>query len=237
MAGSSTLLIENRLLANLPQRRYQQLFSKLQPVKLSLEQVLYEAGAPMKYVLFPTTAMVSLVAFREDKKRSVEVGIVGSDGLLGVSALLGNGIAIYHTVVQLPGSAFSVRADVVRAALEQDGPLKGLFQSYMQALLLQLSRSVVCNCFHKLEERLARWLLMTHDYARADTFPMKQAFMTSMLAARRISVTQAAYRLQKEGVISYRRGQLTVHNRKKLEAAACNCYRIVRNQLELIRTP
>ena len=235
MAGSSKLpQIENCLLVDLPRKRYPKLFSKLRPVSLSLQQVLYQSGDPMKYVLFPNTAMISLVAYRDDKKRSVEVGIVGRDGLLGVTALLGSGVSIYQTIVQLPGTAFSVRAEVVKEAVEQDGPFRSLFHAYVQALLVQLSRSTLCNCFHKLDERLARWLLMTHDYAGSDTFPMKQSFMTAMLAARRISVTQSAHRLQQAGVISYRRGQLTIHSRKKLEAFSCSCYQIIKSHLARI---
>lgn len=229
---SPRIPIQNRILAALPTRKYKGLLSKLQPVFLELSQVLYDAGEPVPYVYFPNSAMISLVAIREDGGRSVEVGVVGEEGMLGTSAFLGNPVAHNKALVQLAGSALRVRVDVLRDAVEGGGLLHKLLHGYTQVLITQITRSAVCNRFHNLQERLARWLLITHDHAKSDTFPMTHEFMSHLLGARRVDVTKAANALQKAEIVSYNRGQITVSDRKELEAASCNCYRIVRDEID-----
>lgn len=156
--------IQNRILAALPTKKYKDLLSNLQPVSLNLSQVLYDAGEPIRYVYFPNSAMISLIAIREDGGRSLEVGVVGEEGMLGTSALLGNPVAHSKALVQLAGGALRVKVDVLREAVESGGTLHKLLHGYTQVVLMQLTRSAVCNRFHKLGERLARWLLITHSF-------------------------------------------------------------------------
>lgn len=224
--------IQNRILSALPTKKYKDLLSNLQPVFLNLSQVLYDAGDPVRYVYFPNSAMISLIAIREDGGRSVEVGVVGEEGMLGTSAFLGNPVAHNKALVQLAGSALRVRVDVLREAVEGGGPLHSLLHGYTQVVLTQITRSAVCNRFHNLRERLARWLLITHDHAKSDTFPMTHEFMSHLLGARRVDVTKSANALQKADLVSYHRGQVTVVDRQGLEEASCNCYRIVREEID-----
>jgi CRP-like cAMP-binding protein len=125
-----------------------------------------------------------------------------------------------------------VRVDVLRDAVSGGGPLHKLLHGYTQVVLTQITRSAVCNRFHNLRERLARWLLITHDHAKSDTFPMTHEFMSNLLGVRRVDVTKAANALQKAGLVSYHRGQMTVIDRQEMEAASCNCYRIVRDEID-----
>lgn len=233
MSLSSTQMpIQNRILAALPTPKYKDLLARLQPVFLELSQVLYDPGEPVSYIYFPNSAMISLVAVREGGGRSVEVGVVGEEGMLGTSAFLGNPIAHNQALVQLAGSALRVRVEVLREAVERGGLLHKLLHGYTQVLLTQITRSAVCNRFHNLRKRLARWLLITHDHAKSDTFPMTHEFMSHLLGARRVDVTKAANALQKAELISYNRGQITVSDRTELEAASCDCYRIVRDEID-----
>jgi len=224
--------IQNQILAALPTKKYKDLLSSLQPVSLSLNQVLYEAGEPVRHVYFPNSAMISMIAFREDGARSLEVGVIGNEGMVGTSAFLGGHTALNQALVQLAGSALRVRVDVLRDAVEGGGPLHKLLHGYAHVALTQATRSAVCNRFHNLEQRLARWLLITHDHAKSDTFPMTHQFMATLLGARRVDVTMAAKALLKVGLISYHRGRMTVINRQGLEDASCDCYRIVRDEID-----
>lgn len=224
--------IDNKILAALPRRRYKKLFSELQPVTLTLGQMLYEEGSPAKYVYFPNSAMISLIVVREDGLRSIEIGVVGCDGMLNVGALLGKKYAAYQKLVQLPGTALRTSVGVVREAMGSGGPLYDLLHTYIEALLVQFARSAVCNCFHSIDARLARWLLTTQYYARSSQFRMKQEFIAKMLGARRVAITQAANRLQQAGIISYRRGEIKINDKKGLLKLSCNCYAIIRGEFK-----
>jgi CRP-like cAMP-binding protein len=228
----SKVSIQNRILATLPKNKYEPLLSSLQPVSLSLNQVLYEAGEAIRHVYFPNGAMVSLVAIREDGGRSLEVGVVGDEGMLGAAAFLGNPVALNKAVVQLAGGAMRARVDVLKDAAEAGGPLHKMLHGYLHVALVQITRSAICNRFHNLGERLARWLLITHDHAKADTFPMTHEFISNLLGVRRVDVTKSASTLQREGLINYKRGAITVIDREGLEEASCNCYRIVRDEID-----
>lgn len=224
--------IQNRILSALPAAKYKNLLSKLQPVFLELSQVLYDAGEPISYVYFPNNAMISLVAIREGGGRSVEVGVVGDEGMLGTSAFLGNPVAHNQALVQLAGSALRVRVEVLQDAVEEGGPLHRLLHHYTQVVLTQITRSAVCNRFHNLRERLARWLLITHDHAKSDTFPMTHEFLSHLLGARRVDISKAANALQKADLVKYRRGQMTIVDRQELETASCDCYHIVKAEID-----
>lgn len=233
--GQSRGSIQNRILAALPSRQYKDFLSNLQSVSLKLSQVLYEAGEPIRHVYFPNSAMISLVATREGGSRTVEVGVVGAEGMLGTPAFLGNPVALNKALVQLAGTALRVRVKVLQDAVEGGGLLHELLHGYTQVLLVQITRSAVCNRFHDLRQRLARWLLITHDHAKLDSFPMTHEFLSGMLGSRRTDVTKAANALQKQGLVSYHRGKITVINRKGLELASCQCYEIVRGEIDRLK--
>lgn len=220
--------VRNRVISALSKSRYKNLLSNLQPVSLSPCDILYEAGDSVRYVYFPNDAVISLVAAREGGSRSFEVCIVGAEGMLGIPALQRKSRALFTTVVRLPGSAMRVKASVFRDALGRDGQLQSSLFAYMQRLVTQVAQSAVCNNFHALDERLARWLLVMNDHTRPDGFPATHEFMAQMLGERRVSVTQAAKRLREAEVISYGRGRMQVVDRRGLEAASCNCYWIIK---------
>jgi CRP-like cAMP-binding protein len=227
-----TVPIQNRILAALPKNRYKSLLASLQPVSLSLNQIVYEAGESIRHAYFPNGAMVSLVAVREDGGRSLEVGVVGEEGMLGAAAFLGNPVALNKAVVQLAGDALRVKVDDLQTATEGGGTLHKLLHGYVQVAFVQITRSAICNRFHNLGQRFARWLLITHDHAKSDTFPMTHEFISHLLGVRRVDVTQSARILQRKGLINYKRGNITVIDRQGLEDTSCNCYRIVRDEIE-----
>lgn len=226
--ASSRAQRRNRILSALSESSNKEFLSSLQPISLSLCDVLYEAGDFVRYVYFPNDAVISMVATREDGSRSFEVCIVGAEGVLGAPLLQRRNRALFTTVVRLPGSAMRVRASVLRDALKNNGQLNSALLDYMQRLVTQVAQTGVCNSFHALDERLARWLLVMNDRARSQGFPATHEFMAQMLGERRVSVTQAANRLREAEVISYGRGRMQISDRRGLEAVACNCYWLAR---------
>ena len=219
--------VENRILAALPKKQYGSLFSKLQPVSLPIGHLVFEQNRPIRFIYFPLTAMLSLLSMGEDGNRGVEVCTVGNEGVAGVAVFLNGDLAINRAIVQLPGTALRIEAKAFRDILSQRGLLNRLLELYTQVQLTSISRSVFCNCFHKVEKRLARWLLLTHDRARTDTFPMTQEFAAYLLGLHRPAVSIAANALQGVGLIRYSHGKITILDREGLEATACECYRIV----------
>jgi CRP-like cAMP-binding protein len=226
----SQTAIENLILATLPQKRYSRLFARLQPVSLNARQIVYEQGRPIRFIYFPATAMVSLISMSQDRKKGIEVNVVGHEGILGLPIGLGGHLAVNRALVQLAGLALRVETNIFEEALAQDGPLKSMVERYALFQLAGISRSVGCNCFHKLEARLARWLLVTHDHARADTFHLTQEFAATLLGAHRPAISLAANSLQTAKLISYSHGKVQVLNRQKLEAIACECYAVIREE-------
>ena len=218
----------NRLLASLPQAAYAQLLPQLEPVTLVLRQVLAEPGEPIGHVHFPTTAVVSLLTVLE-RGTAVETATVGNEGMVGLPLFLGTDRAPGKAVCQVAGTSLRLPAAAFRTAAA-DGPLHARLHRYTQALFTQVAQVVACNPVHLIEARCARWLLMTHDRVGTDRFPLTQEFLAQMLGVRRSTVTVAASRLQQAGLIRYRRGILTVVDRARLEAAACECYRVVADE-------
>jgi CRP-like cAMP-binding protein len=220
----------NLLLATLPRRRSGGLLSSFKTASFELGQVLYEPGESVKHVVFPVTAMLSVIAEGGGRGRSVEIAVVGSDGMAGLDALLGGKKeSLYRVLVQLPGEALRLPLSAVREAAARPGPFQKAVNAYTSAFIVETSRAAVCNALHGIDERLAKWILRTQDHARSDRFPMRQDFMAKMLAARRPAVSEAARRLRRNGVIDYRRGTLTVLDRQALEQTACACYQIIRD--------
>jgi len=220
---------ENRLLAGLPHEVRERLLPKLEPVSLEFRQVLAGPDGPAPHVYFPTSGVVSLVTYMADGQ-GAEVGIVGSEGVACVSAFLGGGHEAGRVFCQVPGEALRMEAGALREETRGGGPLSEALLRYAQALLVMVSQSTACNRLHTAEQRLCRWLLMTHDRAGGDQFAITQEFMADMLGVRRPTVSIVASALQEAGLIRYSRGKMTVADRAGLEGAACECYARVRDE-------
>jgi CRP-like cAMP-binding protein len=210
---------KNRLIESLSATARKRLLSTCELVELTLSDTLYEAGAPTRQVYFPTRGFVSLVAL-VDGTSAIEVGMVGPEGMLGVHLALGVNTSPLRSIVQGPGHAWRMPAGKFRA----EPALRRGIARYVAVLMAQLSSSAACARYHLIKPRLARWLLMSQDRALADHFHVTQEFLSYMLGVRRVGVTAAAVALQRDGLIEYRRGDITVIDRKGLEAAACSCY-------------
>jgi CRP-like cAMP-binding protein len=219
----------NRLLAALPDAEYQRLVPHLKHVQLSLKQVVHEVGEPIEYVYFPHRSIVSLLLTMDDGSM-VEAGVVGNDGVTGIPAALGDNIATTTGTVQVADSAMRMKASLLKTEFQQGGSLQSLLLRYMQALYAQVSQGAACNRLHRLDERLARWLLIICDRVQSNELPMTQEFMSQMLGVRRAGVTEAANSLQQAGLIRYTRGKITILNRQELEAASCECYKIIKGE-------
>ncbi len=221
--------VRNRLLAALPPDGLARLLPGLQPVELAFDATLHPAGGAVEAVLFPETGMVSLIATL-DGGEQVEVGIAGREGLVGLPLVLGSGHAITEARVQVEGAALRMDAAAVRDEMGANPAFRGLLLRYTLAFQAQVTLTAACNARHPIEHRLARWLLIAHDRADGDEFPMTHEFISMMLAVRRPGVSLAAGVLQKAGLIRYARGRMEVTDRPGLEAASCECYHTVRRE-------
>jgi CRP-like cAMP-binding protein len=217
----------NRILANLPVADYQRLRAKLQPTLFRKGQSLHEADAPISHVYFPRNGVASVVA-RMDEGGTVEVATIGNEGVVGLAAYLGDGRAPMEVFVQIPGEAVRMDADAFRHEIRAGGALRDGIRRYAQALLTQVGQSAACNRVHPIDERCARWLLMSHDRIVGNEIRLTQEFLAEMLGVRRAGVSRAAGLLKRRKVIDYRRGQIHVLDRKGLEKAACECYAFIR---------
>ena len=213
----------NRLIECLPRMDRLRLLAACKPFQLQLGSVLCDAGTPTRHAYFPVDGFISLIT-PIDGKPALEVGMVGREGMLGAHLALGVPIVPLHALVQGPGVAWRIGASALRAELARSPALQRVINRYLYVLMAQLAGSAACLRFHEIGPRLARWLLMSQDRARADRFRVTQEFLAYMLGVRRVGVTAAASALQKSGVIDYRRGDLTVLDRKRLERATCACY-------------
>ncbi len=192
-------------------------------VDLPLAQVLSDPGKPTPYVYFPTAGFISLIAVVKGSP-GVEVGMVGREGMLGVQLAMGVATAPLHALVQGQGEALRISTKAFKAELAASPALQSALLRYLYVLMAQLAESTACVRFHQIGPRLARWLLMTQDRSQASSFEVTQAFLAYMLGVRRVGISTAASAFQKNGLISYSRGEMTVLNRKGLERAACGCY-------------
>ncbi|BAU08436.1 Crp/Fnr family transcriptional regulator [Fischerella major NIES-592] len=224
-------MLVNQLLLALPESEFQRLAPHLEEVSLSLGQVLYEAGENIKHVYFPNRAMVSLIAVLEDGS-TTEVGMVGSNGVVGYPAFLGGDFTTTRTIVQVAGTAMKIDAKLLKREFYRGGVLQRQLLLYTQALLTQISQTAACNRHHSLEARLARWLLTAQDHTASDTIQITQEFIAELLGTRRSGVTVAAGLLQQAGIIRYSRGRITILNRLALEATACECYGFIRKEFD-----
>lgn len=221
--------IQNEILLGLPRKECDAVMSKLEFVRLKLHSLLHEAGETLKSGYFCNSGMFSLLNVMPDGK-SVEVGLIGKEGFSAVPLIVGFRTSHTRTVVQAEGTAFRADAAAFRAILKQCPALERQLQRYSQILAAQVAQLATCNRLHEVDERLARWLLMTQDRVGADSLPLTQDFLAQMLGTRRSSVTVSAGTLQKAGLIQYTRGNVTILNRRSLEEAACDCYEMLQRQ-------
>lgn len=227
MSSTKSPPIANRLLAALPKKDYRALKRHLEEIPLVFEEILYRPSLLISDVYFPNSGIVSILA-GVNGRSTLEVGLVGSEGMLGLSVFLGVNSSLNRAVVQGGGSAMKMKATALRRECNKGGVLPRLLQRYSHSVLAQVTQCAVCNQFHSVEARLARWLLMTHDRMGDDEFQLKQEFLSNMLGVRREGVSKAAGKLQRSKLIRYRRGSLKVLDRAGLEATSCGCYEIIR---------
>jgi CRP-like cAMP-binding protein len=219
--------IQNQLLAALPGKEYKRLLPHLEEVRLPFMEVLYESGDAIEHVYFPNDGLVSLLVVMADETAR-EIGLIGNEGVLGAAVALGMNTSPHRALVQMQGSAMRLKVKALRDELKRGGAIQNALQRSAHALFTQVSQSAACVSSHALEKRLSRWLMMTHDHAPTDEFVMKHEFMAMMLGVTRSVVTRAAGRLQNEKMIRYTRGQVTILDRRRLEATACECYGVVK---------
>jgi CRP-like cAMP-binding protein len=221
----------NRLLATLTTKEYKRLLPKLKTVSLVLGEVLYEPGDVIKYVYFPNDSIISLISELSETSL-LEVGMVGNEGMAGLAVFMGVNSSSTRALVQGSGTAMRMSSAAVRTEANRLGSLHHLLHRYSHSLLTQVSQSSVCNRFHMVDARLARWLLMTKDRLGAEEFPLTQEFLANMLGVRREGVSKAAGVLQARKLIRYSRGVITILNRQGLEAKSCECYAIIKAETD-----
>jgi CRP-like cAMP-binding protein len=224
---TNRILATNRVLAAIPTKDYRRLRAQLEPVTLTFGQILYEPGKAIRWVYFPIDCLISLLT-AVDKRRTLEVGMVGNEGMAGMPFILGIGVSGVRALVQGGGKALRMSSAHFRLEFDRNLPLQQALFRYTYALMAQISQTAACNRFHEAEARLARWLLMTRDRVRSDNFPLTHEFLAHMLGMRREGVTEAAVALKQRKLIRYSRGKMQILNVGGLKAASCSCYQIVK---------
>jgi CRP-like cAMP-binding protein len=222
---------QNQLLAALPADHLERWQAALEPVDMPLGAALYESGVAMTDVYFPCTSIVSLLYVMEDGA-SAEIAVVGNEGIVGVAVFMGGETTPSRAVVQSAGRGFRVRGQWLRNEFERSAPVLHLLLRYTQALITQMAQTAVCNRHHSLDQQLCRWLLLSLDRLQEPQLAMTQELIANMLGVRREGVTEAAGALQRDGLISYRRGHITVLDRAGLERRTCECYAVVRKEYD-----
>jgi CRP-like cAMP-binding protein len=222
---------ENQLLARLPDEELVRWLPHLEPVDMPLGKVLYESGATLLYVYFPTSAIVSLLYVMEDGA-SAEIAVVGYEGIVGISRFMGGESTPSRAVVQSGGNGYRLKASLMLEEFNRAGTVMHLLLRYTQALITQMAQTAVCNRHHTLDQQLCRWLLLSLDRLRSNELVMTQELIANMLGVRREGVTAAAGRLHRAGLINYQRGHISVLDRWQLERRTCECYAVVKREYD-----
>jgi len=222
---------QNHVLAALPEADYARLLPDLEPISMPLGWALYESGGQLGYLYFPTTSIVSLLYVMENGA-SAEIAIAGNCGLVGISLFMGGETTPSRAVVQSAGNGYRLKASVVKREFSQGGVLQHLALRYTQALITQMAQTAVCNRHHSVDQQLCRWLLLSLDRLPGNELIMTQELIANMLGVRREGVTEAAGKLQTDGLIQYSRGHIKVMDRAKLEARSCECYAVVKKEYD-----
>jgi CRP-like cAMP-binding protein len=222
---------QNRLLAALPPAEWERWRPALEPVGMPLGQVLYESGAAMTHVYFPTTSIVSLLYLTQDGG-SAEIAVVGNEGIVGISLFMGGETTPSRSVVQSAGTGFRLPGALLKEEFHRSDAVLHLLLRYTQALITQMAQTAVCNRHHSVDQQLCRWLLLMLDRLQGTELVMTQELIANMLGVRREGVTEAAMSLQRAGLIHYRRGQINVVDRAGVEQRTCECYRVVKKEYD-----
>ena len=226
---------QNHLLAVLPAAEFDLLAVHLQRVPMQLGEILYEPGEQLEYAYFPTTAIVSL-QYVIESGASAEIAGVGNEGVVGISLFMGGNTTPSSAVVQTAGHAYRLPRHLLKNEFDRGGPVQRLLLRYTQALITQMAQTAVCNRHHSIEQQLCRWLLVTLDRIPSGELVMTQELVASMLGVRREGITEAAGKLQQAGVIRYRRGHIAVLDRTGLEGRSCECYGVVKAEIDRLLT-
>ena len=222
---------QNQLLAALPAADYERLLPHLEPVALPLGLVVFESGGKLRHLYFPATGIVSLL-YAMESGTSTEIAVIGNEGVVGIALFMGGESTPSRAVVQSAGHGFRLNASVLKTEFELGGPLQHLLLRYTQALISQMTQTAVCNRHHSVDQQLCRWLLLSLDRLSSYEQTMTQELIANMLGVRREGVTEAAGKLQEAGVIRYSRGRITVVDRPKLEKRVCECYSVVKREMD-----
>ncbi len=231
MSTQTTNPQQNLLLAALPRAELDRWTPMLEKVDMPLGQVLYESGARLSHVYFPTTAIISLLYVMENGA-SAEIAVVGNEGIVGISLFMGGESTPSRAVVQSAGQGFRLQAQSMKEEFNRAGPVLHLLLRYTQALITQMAQTAVCNRHHTLDQQLCRWLLLSLDRLHGNELVMTQELIANMLGVRREGVTEGALKLQHAGLIQYSRGRITVLDRKGLEHRTCECYAVVKKEYD-----
>ena len=230
-SGSPPKRPRNRILGALSARDYDELSSDLELVDHEVREIVYDIGRPIQHVHFVETGVLSIVAVMADGS-AVETATVGNEGMLGIPIFLDTDRSATQAFCQVRGQSLRMRSADFRRHLNAETKLRSILNRYTQALFTQIAQSAACNRLHAVRERMARWLLQTHDRVGLDEFSLTQDFMSQMLGVRRATVTEAAGSLQKDGLIEYAYGRMRIKNRTGIERASCECYAIVRSEFD-----
>jgi CRP-like cAMP-binding protein len=221
----------NQLLAALPDAQLAHWLPQLEPTDMPLGKVLYESGAKMKYVYFPTTSIVSLIDVMENGAPA-EIAVVGNEGIVGVSLFVGGESTPSRAVVQSAGEGLRLKASMMLQEFNRVGPVLHVLLRYTRALITQMAQTAACNRLHSLDQQLCRWLLLSLDRLRSNQLVMTQELIANMLGVCREGVTEAAGNLHRAGLIDYKRGRITVLDRPALEQRSCECYAVVKHDYD-----
>ena len=235
LAVSAQVAIGNRILAALPTDQFARLLPHLSTVRLERDEVIYITGDQIRYVYFPTSGLMSLLSTTETGS-TVEVAMVGNEGIIGLSVILKNKMIPYEVTVQTETEAYRIKAEDLQEEFDRGEELHELILRYLNVLIAEISQSALCHRFHTVEEALGRWLLMAQDRLNTDSLNLTQEIISHALGVPRTGVTMAAGALQRAGLIRYSRGKITIVDRARLEANSCECFRIIHDELNRFLT-